>query len=162
MKVTFTKTHPRRYRITVEGEGLETRIMDPAPGFDERLPHDAAHFIVERELGIRGGIFGQLAMGGSAMTFQNRGDSRLQRKGRHRGARIAKEHKSDALFSEHAVYATQSRWENHEYLPPTDIPPNDIKRVIKGFESFARSWSSLPVGGSLTLEWAQRSTAGRK
>jgi hypothetical protein len=43
--------------------------MDPAPGYDAKLPHDMAHFIVENELGISGGVFGQLASGGTAGTF---------------------------------------------------------------------------------------------
>jgi hypothetical protein len=42
--------------------------MDPAPGYDPRLPHDMAHFVVENELGITGGVFGQLAQGGVCST----------------------------------------------------------------------------------------------
>ena len=70
MQVTFTKTGKRRYRVSVEGPGVVAAWMEPAPGYHERLPHDMAHFVVENELGLAGGIFGQLAAGGTAGTFQ--------------------------------------------------------------------------------------------
>jgi hypothetical protein len=71
VKVTFTRTSERRYRVSVEGPDIEPLYMDPAPGYDNKLPHDAAHFIVENELGILGGVFGQLAAGGTANTFRS-------------------------------------------------------------------------------------------
>src|SRR6266403_263993 len=63
MNVIFTRTGERRYRVAVEGPGVVSSWMEPAPGFDARLPHDMAHFVVENELGITGGVFGQLAAG---------------------------------------------------------------------------------------------------
>ena len=58
MKVTFTRTRTRGYSLQIEGPDIATAVMDPAPGYHDRLPHDVAHFIVESELGIAGGIFG--------------------------------------------------------------------------------------------------------
>jgi hypothetical protein len=75
---------------------------------------------------------------------------------------MAKENKADALFSEHAVYAAQSRWEGHEVLPDTQIPASDIARICERFEDFARLWSSLPIGGSVELEWKHDQRPTRK
>jgi len=158
MRVTFTRTHQKGYSVTIEGPGLDPVKMHPAPGYDPRLPHDVAHFIVENELGIEGGVFGQLALGGTANTFFSQ-DARSQRKARKRGAKIAKENKKDALFSEHAIYAAQSRWEKHDIIPDTKIPPADIARIIEKFEEFASKWSRLPVGGSVSLEWKHKTMA---
>lgn len=152
MKVTFTKTHSKGYSMSVEGPGIDPVKMHPAPGYDPRLPHDVAHFIVENELGIMGGVIGQLAAGGTANTFFSQ-DVRSQRKSRKRGKEIAKANKKDALFSEHAIYAAQSRWEKHDIIPDTKIPATDIARIIEKFEAFAAEWSQLAVGGSITLEW---------
>ena len=152
MKVTFTRTRDRGYSVSVEGPGIDPVKMHPAPGYDERLPHDVAHFIVENELGIMGGVFGQIAAGGTANTFFS-SDAKYPKKARDRGKKIAKANKKDALFSEHAIYAAQSRWEKHDIIPDTKIPGADIIRIIGEFESFAERWSKLPIGGSITLEW---------
>jgi len=161
MKVTFTRTGERRYRVSVEGSDIESLYMEPAPGFDDRLPHDAAHFIVENELRILGGVFGQLATGGTANTFRSE-ELKKPRKTRQRGKEIAKANKNDALLSEHAVYAAQSRWEHHDIIPDTKIPLVDITRIIKGFEEFAAKWSRLAIGGSVTLEWNHKKAVRSK
>lgn len=152
MKVTFKKTRIRGYSVSVEGSAIDPATMDPAPGYDDRLPHDVAHFIVENELGIMGGVFGQVAAGGTANTFFSK-DSKKPRRAKDRGAKIAKANSKDALFSEHAVWAAQSRWEKQDIIPDTDIPAMDIDRIIAKFEEFAKAWSKLQVGGSVTLEW---------
>ena len=151
MKVTFTRTRTRGYSLRIEGPDIATAVMDPAPGHHDRLPHDVAHFIVESELGIAGGIFGQMAKGGILRPAE--GDARVQRKAKRKRDAIFKANSDDALFSEHAVYAAQSRWEGHEIIPETKIPQPDLDRIIAKFEEFANEWSKLPVGGSITLEW---------
>jgi len=161
MRVTFTRIHERGYSVTVDGPGLDPVRMQSAPGYHARLPHDPAHFIVENELGIEGGVFGQLAAGGTANTFFSQ-DARSQRKARKRGAQIAKANKKDALFSEHAIYAAQSRWEKDDIIPDTKIPKADIESIIDKFEEFASKWSKLRVGGSITLEWTHGAKARRK
>jgi len=161
MKVTFTRTRERGYSVSVEGPGIDPGRMDPAPGYHPRLPHDAAHFIVENELGIQGGIFGQLAGGGTANTFSS-SEGRKQRKVRKRGKELAKANKKDALFSEQAIYAAQSRWEKHDIIPDTKIPTKDIQRIIEKYEEFAEKWSKLPVGSSITMEWKHKPATTRK
>lgn len=154
MRVTFTRTKRRGYSLKVEGPDIATAVMDPAPGYHDRLPHDAAHFIVENELGIKGGIFGQMAQGGILRPAE--GGARVQRKAKKKRDAIFKANEDDALFSEHAVYAAQSRWEQQDIVPDTKIPQADLDRVIAKFEEFAAKWSKLPVGGSITMEWEPR------
>src|SRR5258705_12068292 len=103
MKVTFTRTAERRYRVSVEGPGVVSSWMELAPGYDERLPQDMAHFVVENELGINGGVFGQLAAGGHARTFHRTTVPR-KRKAVKRGDRIAAAHRDDAMLSEKVVW----------------------------------------------------------
>lgn len=154
VKVTFTRTRRRGYSVKIEGPGIQPAVMDPAPGYHEKLPHDAAHFIVENELGIRGGIFGQMAMGGLLPPADR--DSRVQRKAKKKRETMFKANKDDALFSEHAVYAAQSRWEKHEIIPDTKIPQSDLDRIARKFEEFAAEWSKLPIGGSISVDWDTR------
>lgn len=151
MKVTFTRTKERAYSLKIEGPKIATALMDPAPGYHARLPHDVAHFIVENELGIKAGIFGQMEMGGIIRPVER--NARIQRKAKRKREAIFKANEDDALFSEHAVWAAQSRWEHQEIIPDTKISQPDLDRVIAKFEEFANEWSTLPVGGSITLEW---------
>ncbi len=152
MKVTFTKIHAKGYSVSVEGPAIDPATMSPAPGYDDRLPHDAAHFIAENELGILGGVFGQLAAGGTANTFHSE-TAKKPRQSKKRGAEIAKANKADALFSEHAVWAAQSRWEKQDIIPDTKISDMAIARIIEKFDEFAEEWFKLPVGGSIALDW---------
>lgn len=154
MKVTFTRTKGRAYSLKIEGPKIATAVMDPAPGYHAKLPHDVAHFIVENELGIEGGIFGQMAMGGIIRPVER--DARIQRKAKRKRETIFKANKNDALFSEHAVWAAQSRWEKQEIIADTKISQPDLDRIIAKFEEFANEWSKLLVGGSITLEWKGR------
>lgn len=151
MKVTFTRTKQRGYSLKVEGTNIATAVMDPAPGYHDRLPHDAAHFIAENVLGIKGGIYGQMAKGGILRPVE--GDARVQRKAKKKREAIFKANENDALFSEHAVWAAQSRWEKQSIIPDTKISTTDLARIIQAFEDFAQQWEKLPVGGSITLEW---------
>src|SRR3546814_1417139 len=69
MKVHFSRSGERRYSMRIEREGLPVLVMDPAPGFDPDLPHDMVHFAVEAALGLKMGVFGQIAAGGDAGSF---------------------------------------------------------------------------------------------
>jgi hypothetical protein len=154
MKVTFTKTAARRYRVSVEGPGVVPSWMEPAPGYDDRLPHDMAHFVVENELGITGGIFGQLAQGGHARTFHTEDKQRRRKLGR-RGNRIAAGNRDDANLSERLVWLAWQTWTNDvsNASQVKGISTQDIKRVCRTFDEVRKVWSKLVVGESMTLEW---------
>lgn len=64
MRVIFRRTGARRYAVVVEMPGEATQTMNPAPGFDENIPHDLVHYVVEAALGLDAGVFGRAARGG--------------------------------------------------------------------------------------------------
>ena len=70
MDVIFELLDPRRYGVEARRPGAPTMRMAPAPGFDRWMPHDLQHLLVEEQLGITDAIFGRLAAGGTAGTFQ--------------------------------------------------------------------------------------------
>ena len=69
MTLVFRRTGQRRYAVEVQRPGLPDLEMNPAPGYDPLMPHDMMHLVVEAQLGLTRGIFGQLAAGGTAGTF---------------------------------------------------------------------------------------------
>ena len=155
MNVTFTRTAERRYRVSVEGEGLGPSFMEPAPGYDARLPHDMAHFVVESELGIRGGVFGQLADGGHVNTFRPLGE-RPRTRVVKRGNRLAIANRDDAMRSEKIAGIAWRLWTTGATIPAAGVEgvsAEDIARVCRGFEQASAQWSRLQVGESMTLVW---------
>jgi hypothetical protein len=91
--------------------------MDPAPGFDPLIPHDLMHLVVESELGLRRGIFGQIANGGTAGTFhvqtpdkKTRDASRLRRRTAKRGEKLLLAGREDCARSERATSVCWHEW----------------------------------------------------
>lgn len=64
MEVIFRRTGARQYAVIVAAPGRAPQTMAPAPGFDEHIPHDLVHYVVEAELGLQSGVFGRAAAGG--------------------------------------------------------------------------------------------------
>lgn len=119
MEVVFKRTGERRYAIEVcRGPG-DVLVMDPAPGFDDYVPHDPAHLVVEEQLGLSNGIFGRLAKGGTASTFSpqrrdsgpaKRGVARRRRKLQQRERHLSEAEPPDFGRSERATFVVWHDW----------------------------------------------------
>ncbi len=146
MNVTFKRTGERRYGVWVAKPGEPELMMHPAPGYDAAIPHDLAHFVVERDCGIANGVFGQLANGGHAGTF-HRADGAVDRPLRKRGDRLLKTHEQDMIRSEQLAQRAAFAW--HKRVRPA----GEVEPACRSFDSLAERWRALGVGESLTLEW---------
>ncbi|MBK7542707.1 MAG: hypothetical protein IPP10_13470 [Candidatus Competibacteraceae bacterium] len=183
MRVQFHKTGERRYSVVVLRDGTEPPRVDSAPGYDPLLPHDMQHFIVEQELGIKWGIFGQVAAGGTARTFHhrhttpNRRTSRTDRRSMKRGTSLADAGYKDAMRSERATYVCWFNWLSASPKPAlkdrakkmvdtaksilaampnnerNQYSPETIARINTKMESVSRQWAELRVGQYLELTW---------
>jgi len=148
MDVTFRRTGERRYAVVVEPDGHPAVTMDPAPGFDARLPHDLVHFAVEREHGIELGVFGQLAAGGNLRTFR-RLDGTPDRRLRRRGERLAREHFDELAGSEHLAAEALRAW----VRGPRPHADERLERVCARLDELSARWTALPVGEAITVTW---------
>ncbi len=118
MKIEFCRTGERRYGVTIHRSGKSPLEMNPAPGYDSAMPHDLLHFIVESELGLRQGIFGQIADGGTAGTFravQSSGENRREaarsrRRETQRGSKLLRQGQEDSMQSERATVICLYEW----------------------------------------------------
>lgn len=118
MVVVFSRTGERRYAIDVKRPPFLDVEMNPAPGYDRFMPHDLMHLVVEAQLGLTRGIFGQLSSGGDAGTFRptfnaketSREIARLRRRVKTRGAKLLQQGRDDCALSEHATYICWQRW----------------------------------------------------
>jgi hypothetical protein len=118
MNVIFKRTGLRRYSVAVERPPHPDVEMNPAPGYDLSMPHDLMHMIVEAQLGLRHGIFGQLARGGTAGTFNmpipsesaSRTHGRVSRRVKAKGRKLLQEGRNDCEQSERATFICWREW----------------------------------------------------
>jgi hypothetical protein len=164
VRVRFTKSSGRRYLVTIErarGPQLEPRF---APGYDDRMPHDLAHYLIEEQFGIKLGIFGQLAAGGGGIFAPAPAD----RTGRSRrsATRLGRAGRTDKQRSEGLVYRCVSEWElrtgRRRSLPPladaSTTTPAELDRAVGRLEDVAQRWYPLLPGQSLTFTWPKSCT----
>ncbi|MFN2406762.1 MAG: hypothetical protein ABR594_11965 [Pyrinomonadaceae bacterium] len=125
MLVVFRRSGERRYSVEAQRSGLPDVVMNPAPGYDPLMPHDLMHMIVEAQLGLTRGIFGQLAAGGTAGTFHlattssegSRETARASKRVATRGRKLLKEGRDDCAQSEQAAYICWQEWLSRSSSP---------------------------------------------
>jgi hypothetical protein len=123
MLVVFRRSGERRYSVEAQRPGLPDVVMPTAPGYDDRMPHDMMHMIVEAQLELTHAIFGQLAAGGTAGTFHlsltssegSRETARASKRVRVRGKKFLKEGRDHCVRGYLALHPrknenSRSRW----------------------------------------------------
>ena len=118
MVVMFRRTGERRYAVEVKRPPFRDMEMNPAPGYDQFIPHDLMHLVVEAELGLDHAIYGQLASGGDAGTFRPTFNAdektseiaRTRRRSKTRGAKLLQHGRDDCAQSERATYICWQEW----------------------------------------------------
>jgi hypothetical protein len=118
MVVVFRRIRERGYAVEARRSTFPNLEMNPAPGYDQLLPHDLMHMVVEAELGLRRAIFGQLAAGGDAGTFHPvfndketpREMARLRKGVKERGEKLLREGREECAQSERATYICWQHW----------------------------------------------------
>jgi len=172
MNVIFRRTGERRYAVVVRIAGKPAQTMNPAPGFDEHIPHDLVHYVVEAELRLHAGVFGRAARGGGTFYAAEAGptDARQQARERRKQARreqsLARERQGGEQMraSERLAYLSDIAWRRKQgqkpsaefayaRVEPTLEEAARVERVVRRLDELAPRWRALPVGGELTFEW---------
>jgi hypothetical protein len=180
MDVIFERTGERRYAVIIEIPGRAVQKMHPAPGFDDHIPHDLVHYVVEAELGLAAGVFGRAAGGGgtfirtAAGRLGARARARQQRRQRRRertlGAADDARHR-DMITSERFAALCDLAWRRRHgqrpdpsrEQPPEPLSREDtarVNRIVARLDGIARVWHELPVGGKLAFTWPGLLPAG--
>jgi hypothetical protein len=172
VEVTFTKAAGRRYTMAVARERGPQLAPRQGPGYDDYLPHDAVHFLVEAEAGLSGAVFGQIAAGRSNIFWP--ADPAVQRRQARREAKGAPSaaERADMARSEELASVCPPLWElragHRRTLPPwfSRVPAGMLEsplteRILGRLDEFAACWQGLSAGGSITLRWPH-GQAGRR
>ncbi|MFA1550558.1 hypothetical protein [Actinomadura chokoriensis] len=170
MRVSFERTGDSRYATVISLAGRHPRRMDPAPGYDEHIPHDLVHYLAEAELGLASGVFGRAAAGGGGFTetVETSGDrrqrARAQRRMKKREASLGKADRGDMARSEYfaglcdiawrrRAGAERPAWARRKRIPPEDAAT--VGRILDRLDEIAPLWHDLPVGGALIFTWPE-------
>ncbi|WP_441289667.1 hypothetical protein ACSRUE_02830 [Sorangium sp. KYC3313] len=173
MDVIFRRTGERRYAVVVEAAGKQPQVMDPAPGFDDHIPHDLVHYVVEAELGLTSGVFGRAASGGGTFISAALGGSSPRERARERRKQLRRETslrnadeggQHDMVTSERLAGVCDLIWRRRQGQRPDASRPapreslsgedaRRVDRVVVRLEELARLWNQLPVGGELAFTW---------
>jgi len=174
MIVAFRRTGEKRYGVEAMREGLPVVYIHPAPGYDCQIPHDMMHMVVESQLGLTRGIFGQLAAGGNAGTFQTSVQRdqtspearRVRKRVTKRGKRLLKSGHDDCVQSERAAYIFWLEWRARTSSPPADkkarnstgitelgLQQSKLDEIFKHLDELSSHWSRLDVGQSVAVSW---------
>lgn len=149
---------------------MPTRAADPAPGFDQDIPHDLVHYIVEAELRLTSGVYGRAARGAGTFIATAEQDSspreraRQQRKQRKRERALGAGPAAEMALSERIAALSDVAWRRKAGQQPgrsrvaPELPTQDVacvERVVARLEAVAPLWRALPLGAELVFEWPQ-------
>lgn len=165
MEVVFERVEGRRYRVGVRRSGrhdtgpdVPPRVGVGAPVGD--VPHDLVHLAIEEALGLRLGIFGQVAAGGDLGGFftpppADRSPLRVKR----RSQRLARAGRSDTGLSESlaACVGHDGRLRGADEL----LTPAELGRVQRRLTALVDAWRATPPGGELVVTWPEHLTVRR-
>lgn len=171
MVVVFRRTGARRYAVIVEAAGKAPQVMDPAPGYDDHIPHDLVHYVVEAELGLTAGVFGRAARGGGTFIAQAASDQSPRDRARARRRQLRREGTLrdadeeaglDMVTSERLAGVCDLTWRRRHGQRPDPTRPAPslaledarlVERIVARLDTLAPRWSGLPVGGALAFVW---------
>ncbi|HWJ08639.1 MAG TPA: hypothetical protein VNS46_04640 [Nocardioides sp.] len=172
MDVTFTKLDGR-YEIRVDrtvGAALAPRT---GPGHHDAVPHDVAHLLVEIEAGIRGAVYGRLAAAdGDDGMFWPADPVARRRSLRNRRSPTPGE-SEDMARSERLASLSVALWEVARGRRAPDpawpgpaaasgVDRDLLDRLLTRYDEFARQWTALPVGRSITVAWPFPEGSGKR
>ena len=177
MTLIFRRTGQRRYAVEVQRPGLPDLEMNPAPGYDPLMPHDMMHLVVEAQLGLTRGIFGQLASGGTAGSFRlsvdRNQDSRLRKRVKARGKRLLQTGRDECMQSERATFVCLNEWRarssSREQRSQAQTLAQQVRdtagakelrldqrkldEICKHLDHLSSHWSRLEIGQRMAVAW---------
>jgi len=181
MILVFRRTDKQRYAVEVQRPELPDLEMNPAPGYDSLMPHDMMHLVVEAQLGLTRGIFGQLASGGNAGTFRlsvdddqsSREIARARKRVTARGKKLLRNGRNECSQSERATYICLCEWRarssSREQRSQAQTLAQQVRdtagakelrldqrkldEICKHLDHLSSHWSRLEIGQRMAVAW---------
>jgi hypothetical protein len=174
VEITFTKTGGRTYEIVARrDDGVTLRVRTPDK--PASLPHDFAHYLVERTLNFERGFWGLIAAGAVFGTVQVVSGRQPPHAAERSDALIKETYKEQAAAELYVAVmqgvAREGKERDYRLVcsrldevwrpfrrPRPHVTAEDALRVCRALREAEERWLALPVGESVTVSWA---VAGR-
>ena len=178
MRVTFPRLpdHQRAYALVERDDGAVYRLHGGRAG--PRLPHDIMHFVVERDLRIRDGIWGGITAGIIFDSMQHVGGRRPPHARERSKELLASFHqrglRAEVLANFVECVASLDRPSDLEILAlaadrlavlpdaDADVDPAEVAAAAQALQVEAARWARLRVGEELSYEWPRTPPATRR
>jgi hypothetical protein len=167
MKLSVTRLDPEgRYETAiVRDDDVRFRLK----GHDRAsaLPHDIAHYVVEKALGLDGGFWGRVAAG-AVFPSMSHVEGRRKPKAAERSKMVLRADPDELADAEVLVRIfSETIREDHDETTPVlfarlkdrrlagkrQIAVAQIAAIFARYKDLRSRWAELPVGGALELEW---------
>ncbi len=169
MEITFTKTGPRSYEVVARCDD-KVVIRVHTPDRPRGLPHDMAHYLIERGLGFERGFWGVVAAGAVFKGMQVVSGRRPPHAEERSKAIIKAEYRqlaaAELYVSVIQSVAREGKERDLAYVntcldevwrpfrwPRPAVTREGVLRVCEALRETEKEWRELPVGGSVTLSW---------
>jgi len=174
MEITFTKTGARTYEVVARrDDGVTLRVRTPDKPL--AIPHDMAHYVVEREMSFDGGFWGSIAAGAVFGTVQIVSGRQPPHVAEQSAALIKASYREQAAAELYVAVmqriASEGKERDWRYVnscldevwrpfrwPRPPVTAEDALREA------GERWVALPVGEAVTVTWssAQRKGAAER
>jgi hypothetical protein len=161
MKLTITRLDQGRYETVVtRDDGVSYRLHGVAHSF--AMPHDLAHFVVEKTLGLKDGFWGNVAdgVGGRRKPrAAERSESLLKDNAAQLNeAEVLVRIFNDTIEQGHAANSPvlQERLRGRLARPGLKFrhfSAVEISGVYSAYKNMLSQWQQIPAGGKLDLLW---------
>ena len=158
-----------RYETVItRDDGVSFRVLGVAHAF--AIPHDLAHFVIEKTLTIEDGFWGSIAAGAVFPSMAYLG-GRRRPKATERSRTLLKANAralvdaevivrifNDTIEQGHSENSAVLAGRLQDRLPRPGkqlrpISPSDIAEVYSGYKMLRQDWERVPIGGTLLRQW---------
>ena len=169
MEITFTKTGARSYDVVARRDD-KVVVSVQTPDRPQALPHDMAHYLIERGLGFERGFWGAVAAGAVFKGMRVVSGRRPPHADERSEAIIKAEYRQLAAAELYVSVIQGVAREGKErdwalvcsrldevWRPfrglRRAVTRGGVVRVCEALREAERGWRQLPVGGTVNVSW---------
>lgn len=169
MRVVFPRLTDgsENHAVVRRDDGVIYRVRGNGQRCGPELPHDLAHFVVERALGLTDGFWGSVAAG-AVFTSMSHVSGRRRPHASETSKAIKREQRAAIQYAEAMVFLVENITSDDgasirrltgrllATLPPPYPEPEVIRPAVAALREATARWRALEPGEELELTWPRQ------